>query len=143
MSDIFLSYSSKDKARAQIIAEAFETKGCSVWWDRVIPPGKTFDEVIEQELEAAECVIVLWSHESVKSKWVKTEASEGDRRGILVPVLIEEGVKIPLALIFASFALCGMKKFKFNISHLRLRCGSANINNELVRTRYELDTNSS
>jgi len=36
-----------------------------------------------------------------------------------------------------------MKKFKFNISHLRLRCGSANINNELVRTRYELELMSS
>lgn len=97
MSDIFLSYSSKDKARAEIIAEALEARGCSVWWDMVIPPGQTFDEVIEQELDAAKCVIVLWSHKSVKSKWVKTEASEGDRRGILVPVLIEEDVKIPLA----------------------------------------------
>jgi len=45
--------------------------------DRIIPPGITFDDVIEQNLDAAKCVIVLWSRESVKSKWVKTEASEG------------------------------------------------------------------
>jgi hypothetical protein len=38
----------------------------------------------------------LWSRTSVSSKWVKTEASEGDRRGILIPVLIDD-VKIPLA----------------------------------------------
>jgi formylglycine-generating enzyme required for sulfatase activity len=38
----------------------------------------------------------LWSRTSVASKWVKAEASEGDRRGILVPVLIDD-VKIPLA----------------------------------------------
>lgn len=96
MSDIFLSYSSKDKVRAQIIAEALEAKRCSVWWDRVIPPGKTFDEVIEQELEAAKCVIVLWSKESVKSDWVRTEASEGKRWKILVPILIDD-VMPPLA----------------------------------------------
>ncbi len=97
MSDIFFSYASEDKAVAKIIAGALEARKYSVWWDTVIPPGETFDEVIERELDATKCVIVLWSHESVKSKWVKTEASEGDRRGILVPVLIEKDVKIPLA----------------------------------------------
>ncbi len=97
MSDIFLSYSNEDRAIAKSIAEALEAQGCSVWWDRVIPPGRRFYEVIEQELEAAKCVIVLWSHKSVKSKWVNTEASEGDMRGVLVPVLIENDVKIPLA----------------------------------------------
>lgn len=41
-------------------------------------------------------MVVLWSKESVKSKWVETEASEGERRGILVPVLIDD-VLPPLA----------------------------------------------
>ncbi len=94
MSEIFLSYKSEDRKKAQIIAEALEVKGFSVWWDRVIPPGKTFDEVIEEKLEAAKCVIVLWSQQSVLSDWVKNEAREGSRRQILIPVLIEE-VKIP------------------------------------------------
>ncbi len=64
--------------------------------DPKIPPGKTFDEVIDQALEKAKCVIVLWSKASVKSKWVKAEASEGNRRGILLPALIEDDAKIPL-----------------------------------------------
>jgi formylglycine-generating enzyme required for sulfatase activity len=38
----------------------------------------------------------LWSKTSVSSDWVKTEASEGKQRGILIPVLIDD-VKIPLA----------------------------------------------
>lgn len=96
MSDIFLSYKSEDKAKAQIIAEALEQKGYSVWWDKVIPPGRTFDDVIEENLDASKCVVVLWSEKSVKSKWVITEAGEGDSRGILIPVLINE-VKPPLA----------------------------------------------
>ena len=96
MSDIFLSYKSEDRAKAQIIAEALERNGYSVWWDRVIPPGRIFAEVIEEELAAAKCLVVLWSKESVKSEWVNSEASEGKRRNILIPVLIED-VKLPLA----------------------------------------------
>jgi formylglycine-generating enzyme required for sulfatase activity len=97
MSDIFISYSSEDRGKAKDIAEALVEQGFSVWWDRSIPPGKTFDTVIEEALEAANCVIALWSKTSVSSKWVKIEASEGDRREILIPVLIERDVKIPLA----------------------------------------------
>lgn len=89
MSDIFLSYKSEDGVKAQKIAEAIEKKGYTVWWDRIIPPGRTFYEVIEEELDKAKCVVVLWSEKSIKAKWVITEASEGDRRGILVPILIE------------------------------------------------------
>ena len=95
-SDIFLSYKSKDRAKAQIIAKALESHGYSVWWDRIILPGQTFEDVIEEELTAANCIVVLWSKESVKSKWVRTEASEGKRRKIFIPVLIED-VTPPLA----------------------------------------------
>ncbi len=95
MSDIFISYASQDRARAEILAEAIAQQGWSVWWDRAIPPGKTFDQVIEEALDAAKCVIVLWSNQSVASHWVKTEAAEGLRRGIVVPVLIDD-VRIPL-----------------------------------------------
>ncbi|MEO8410028.1 MAG: toll/interleukin-1 receptor domain-containing protein, partial [Propionivibrio sp.] len=47
------------------------------------------------ELERASCVLVLWSAASVKSDWVKEEASEAARRKTLIPVLIDE-VTIPL-----------------------------------------------
>jgi formylglycine-generating enzyme required for sulfatase activity len=97
MSDIFISYSSKDRGKAKDIAEALKRQGFSVWWDRSILPGETFDTVIEEALEAAKCVIVLWSKTSVYKEWVRTEASEGKQRGILIPVLIERDVKIPLA----------------------------------------------
>jgi len=95
MSDIFISYARTDQAKAKLLADAFVRQGWSVWWDRNIPPGKSFDEVIEKALDSAKCVIVLWSQQSVSSVWVKTEAAEGARRGILVPILIEDA-KVPL-----------------------------------------------
>jgi len=90
MSDIFLSYKSEDSEKAQKIAEAIEKKGFTVWWDRIIPPGRNFDDVIEEELESASCVVVLWSRESVTSEWVRLEAHNGKKRKILVPILIED-----------------------------------------------------
>jgi hypothetical protein len=94
MNDIFISYDSADRAIAQKFADALESRGWSVWWDREIPLGKAFDQVIEEELNAARCVIVLWSNQSVRSRWVKTEAAAAADRDCLLPVLIED-IPIP------------------------------------------------
>ncbi len=95
MSDVFISYSRRDKATTKALAEVLEGRGLSVWWDREILPGSTFDQAIEQALGSAACVVVLWSRHSVASDWVKVEAAEAARRGVLVPVLIDS-VEIPL-----------------------------------------------
>ncbi len=95
MSDIFISYKRQDREIARKLAEVLEGRGWDVFWDRDIPPGKTFDEVIEAELEAVSCVVVLWSATSIESDWVKTEASEAAVRDILVPARLED-VKPPL-----------------------------------------------
>ena len=93
--DVFISYAKGDQSRAVELASALEARGWSVWWDRDIPPGRTFDEVIEEALTQARSVVVLWSAESVKSRWVRAEASSAAERSRLVPALIEP-VTIPL-----------------------------------------------
>ena len=89
MADVFLSYSSRDRERARNVAEELRTHELSVWWDRELLAGKAFDQSIQAELDAARCVVVLWSSESVGSTWVRAEASRAQERGILVPALIE------------------------------------------------------
>jgi uncharacterized protein (TIGR02145 family) len=93
---IFISYSHHDIEKAKELSRALESSGLTVWWDRNIPSGRTFDDVIEEALGGAHCVIVLWSKNSVKSEWVRNEVQDGVDRKILIPVLIEN-VKIPLA----------------------------------------------
>jgi formylglycine-generating enzyme required for sulfatase activity len=115
MSDIFISYANADRGKAKDIADALKRQGFSVWWDRSILPGETFDTIIDEALDAAKCVIVLWSHTSVSSDWVKTEASEGKQRGILIPVLIDD-VKIPLA--FRRIQAADLKDWVGKLPHL-------------------------
>ena len=96
MSDIFISYASADRERAAQLAGALQARGWSVWWDRNIPPGRQFDEVIDEALSAACCVVVLWSHTSIASSWVKNEAADALGRKTLIPVMLDADVKIPL-----------------------------------------------
>jgi hypothetical protein len=95
VSDVFLSYAREDRERARLIAEAIESQGWSVWWDRKIVAGQAFDRTIEEQLESAQAVVVLWSAQSVESEWVRNEAGMASERELLVPVLIED-VKQPL-----------------------------------------------
>jgi hypothetical protein len=97
MSDgkVFLSYASADRARVEALVRTLEGQGLDVWWDRDIPRGKNFSRVIEEALQQAQCAVVIWSHASIASEWVFNEASDARKRGILVPVLIDN-VEPPL-----------------------------------------------
>lgn len=87
--DVFISYSRDDRAAARHFAQCLVGEGLSVWWDAALHSGETFDEVIERELKAASAAVVLWSPRSVKSRWVRAEATLADRHRKLVPVIIE------------------------------------------------------
>ena len=81
MADIFISYLREDIDAAEQLAGALEAHGWSVFWDRRIPAGKRFDDFLDEQLQAARCVIVLWSRGSILSPWVRDEAAVGRERG--------------------------------------------------------------
>ena len=100
MADVFISYSRDDRAHAETIAQALQAEGYSVWWDPDIRPGETWDAVIDRELHAAACVIVVWSATSIASKWVRAEATAADNRQVLVPVRLDAtSLPVPFNLI--------------------------------------------
>lgn len=95
MADVFVSYARGDKARVAPLVAAIAAKGWSVWWDPEITPGQEFDDQIEAEIDAAGAVLVVWTPDSVASRWVRGEAREAAERGILVPVRFEQA-RLPM-----------------------------------------------
>ncbi|HYH97488.1 toll/interleukin-1 receptor domain-containing protein [Hyalangium sp.] len=93
--DVFIGYSSADRHRVRPLVEQLERAGWRVWWDRKLLAGSSFQQKIEQALELAGCVIVVWSKNAVVSDWVIAEADEGRKRQILIPVSLD-GVTPPL-----------------------------------------------
>ncbi|MES2119038.1 MAG: TIR domain-containing protein [Pseudomonadota bacterium] len=93
--NVFLSYDRDDTRKAQNFVTALQDKGFSVWWDGLIGGGSAFADRIQEALSAADVIVVLWSHSSAKSHWVRDEASFGRDRNRLVPVSID-GTKAPL-----------------------------------------------
>jgi hypothetical protein len=95
MTDVFISYASEDRADAERLASVLSDRGWDVWWDRRLVAGSLFDEVIEERLDEARAVIVVWSTTAVASEWVRAEATAAIERGVIIPVLIEP-CRVPL-----------------------------------------------
>ena len=97
MSDVFVSYKAEDRRRVKPLVEALEADGYSVWWDAQIGGGAQWRHMIENELNAAKCVIVAWSKRSVGTEgtFVQDEATRAQERHVYIPVLIDK-VHLPL-----------------------------------------------
>lgn len=75
MADVFVSYQKADRKLAERVVDALADAGYSVWWDDRLTPAESWDRLIEREIAAAKCVLVLWTERSVGSDWVRIEAN--------------------------------------------------------------------
>lgn len=107
MADIFMSYSREDRPKAEQIARALEAEGFSIWWDKVLRAGQSYDQVTEEMLGDSVVAIVLWSKISVKSNWVRSEATLGQRECTLVPAMIEDAKRPIMFELVQSADLVG------------------------------------
>ena len=73
-------------------------EGLSVWWDVHIEGGAAWRHAIQTELDAARCVVIVWSKASVSPEgaFVQDEASHANRRGVYLPVAIDPVETAPL-----------------------------------------------
>ncbi|MGN6848029.1 MAG: TIR domain-containing protein [Sphingomicrobium sp.] len=92
MADVFISYKAEDRRRVRPLVDALEADGIAVWWDARIGGAEAWRETIETELNAAKCVIVIWSAQSVgpQGSFVRDEASRAVEQGTYLPVKIDE-----------------------------------------------------
>jgi serine/threonine-protein kinase len=92
MTDLFLSYKAEDRARVAPLVQALEGDGLSVWWDAHIGGGDDWRDTILRHLEAAKCVIVVWSKRSAgpNGNFVRDEATRAQKRKTYFPLRIDK-----------------------------------------------------
>lgn len=86
MTDIFISYSQADRLAVERLAAFLQTEGWSVWWDRSLAAGDTYRDEISKQLSNARAVIVVWTSDSINSRFVRAEAGRAMAEGKLIPV---------------------------------------------------------
>ena len=66
--NIFISYSSSDRALAERLAYSLREEGCDVFFDRAsLPPGEGYDTRIREAIDDCDLLIFLLSAESVSA----------------------------------------------------------------------------
>lgn len=81
MADVFVAYSSTDRATVEKLIGLLELRW-SVWWDDLIIGD--FDVAIESAIADAKCLLVLWSASSREKPEVKDEVRLAQQAGIPV-----------------------------------------------------------
>ena len=100
---VFISYSRRDRAYAQRLAEAIRKRDFPVWLDDRIEGGAAWHLELERSIENSAAVVVIVSSESRKSEWVSRElihAANGKKR--IIPLLLE-GEDLPLLVNTRQF----------------------------------------
>src|SRR5262245_5905673 len=120
MTDVFISYKREDEARVAPIVEGLRSAGLSVWWDREISGGASWRQSISEQLDAARCVIVVWSEISVGplGEFVHDEAGRAKARGVLVPVRID---RISEPIGFGEIQSLDLVEWRGNPGDLRFK----------------------
>lgn len=90
--DVFISYSSKDKAIADAVCHFLENGSIKCWIaPRDITPGCDYADIIEEAIKNAKLFIIIFSSNSSSSQWVKSELNIAFSEQIpIIPFKIDE-----------------------------------------------------
>ena len=75
------SYKREDEPRVAVLVQAPEGRpGLEVWWDQILPGGEAWRENIQAAIDAAGCVVVVWSHRLRPARTAASCATQKTRR---------------------------------------------------------------
>ena len=131
--DVFISYARSDREKVEKIAKALSQAGLHVWWDPQIKTGAGFRNEITDALTNTRSVLVVWSRNSVGSRFVCDEADEGAARGILYPALMDN-VDIPLG--FRQIQTADLTHWRGNLNDPALNAFVQTVASNISPTRH-------
>jgi hypothetical protein len=97
MSKVFISYSHKDTAFADMLVDDLREAGIEVWIDQdAIEPGQSIVQRINQGLDSTDYVLILVSSAFLNSNWTRSESGAAvveaidSQRDNVIPLLLED-----------------------------------------------------
>jgi hypothetical protein len=118
MVDIFVSYESSDRPRAEALQSLFEEFGWTVWIDREIPVGEAWEAHIDHELSSARLIVVLWGAQARRSEWVQREAEVALKTNRLLQI---HATGLPLLPPFDAVQAVRMQSWSGESAHSERR----------------------
>jgi len=103
--DIFLAYSSKDKAWVSEFADALREAGVDAFFDASdLAPGERWQDILQEALRHSKTLLFILSPNSVESPWTFFElgAALADNKRI-IPIITEDVDPRELPLILKKF----------------------------------------
>ncbi len=94
MADIFISYRAARKEATEYLADFLKMHGYTVWYDFELITGDDFGIRIDEQLDSARIVLVLWCSLSIESEWVRAEAMRAKGNQTYFGVLAEN-IRLP------------------------------------------------
>ncbi|PWQ93456.1 toll/interleukin-1 receptor domain-containing protein [Leucothrix arctica] len=86
MTDLYISYSTRERHWVSKLVSALESDGYSVWWEHVAVLGDDIRPDSQTALEAAKNVLAIWSPLAVDDYWVLQDAKQAEQSGKLISV---------------------------------------------------------
>lgn len=117
MVDVFISYKREDHVRVDRLASLLKEFQLSVWHDAALGAGDDWHKQIMQVAEKAKCIVVCWTDEAAKSRWVQNEVRVGLRRDVLVPVMWAQCER---PYLLDRFHIANMTDWAGGHDHIRL-----------------------
>jgi hypothetical protein len=114
--EIFLSHSSKNKAKAEEFAEIIRRHGIPIWYSKTnIRGAQQWMLEIGNALKRCDWFVVLISKDSVNSTWVKRELAyalcHNQYEQHILPVIIEDCDPEDLSWTISIFQMIDMKVY--------------------------------
>lgn len=125
MPKIFLSYSRADKDFVERLAKDLVNNDCRVWFDKwEIKITENIVERINSGIKESDYLALILSKSSVESPWVRNEwtamfiRSVNEKRGKILPILIEDCEIPPLLLPFKYVDFRDPKNYNYSLKEI-------------------------
>jgi hypothetical protein len=95
--DVFVSYAKEDRGRIEPLVDILRRNRLVVWWAEELRNGRRWRAEIEDKLEAARKVLVVWTqHSTRRESFVREEAQFAAECDKLMQIVLDKPEKKPL-----------------------------------------------